>query len=245
MEKTCVVTGAGSGVGRAVALALLKENWRVALVGRRVAALKETLALSPTSSNQALVCPCDIGEHEAVLRMSRQVVEQWGGLEVLVNAAGTNTPRRSLAEVSFGNYMRILDTNLTGAYHCVQAFLPVMRQQRSGTIVNIISEAGKQASPKSGVAYVVSKFGFAGLTQSINAEERVHGIRACGLFPGDIDTPILELRPEPPSPEARQHMMQPEDVAACVLLAIQLSPRAVIEELIIRPHSMPMPTGNR
>lgn len=236
MQKTCVITGAGSGVGRAVAIALLGQNWQVALIGRRESALKETLVLSTAPPSQAMICPCDIGEQEAVLRMSSQVLENFGGLEVLVNAAGTNTPRRSLAELSYGNYMRIVDTNLTGAYHCIQAFLPTMRQHGSGTIVNIISEAGKQASPKSGVAYVISKFGMAGLTQAINAEERAHGIRACGIFPGDIDTPILNLRPAPPSTEARQRMMQPEDIAACVLLAIQLPPRAVVEELIVRPR---------
>jgi NAD(P)-dependent dehydrogenase (short-subunit alcohol dehydrogenase family) len=236
MNKTCCVTGAGSGVGRAVALALLSQDWQVALIGRRKLALEETVALAGSPPGRTLVYPCDLGEQEAVLVMSRRVLDAFGSLEVLVNAAGTNTPKRSLAEVSFGNYMRIMDTNLTGAYHCVQAFLPAMRQQRSGTIVNIISEAGKQASAKSGVAYVMSKFGMAGLTQAINAEERSHGIRACGIFPGDIDTPILELRPEPPSLEARQRMMQPEDIAACVMLAIQLPPRAVVEELMIRPR---------
>jgi NADP-dependent 3-hydroxy acid dehydrogenase YdfG len=110
-----------------------------------------------------------------------------------------------------------------------------MRERRSGTIINIVSEAGKQASPKAGVAYVVSKFGMAGLTQSINAEERPNGIRACSIFPGDIDTPILDKRPSPPSAEARQKMLRGEDIAECILLAIQLPPRAVVEEILIRP----------
>jgi NAD(P)-dependent dehydrogenase (short-subunit alcohol dehydrogenase family) len=130
----------------------------------------------------------------------------------------------------------MLDTNLNGAYYCVQAFLPGMRQRGSGTIINIISEAGRQASPKAGVAYVISKFGLTGLTQAINAEERPHGIRACAIFPGDIDTPILEKRPVPPPPEARKKMLQPEDVAECALLAIRLPPRAVVEEILIRPR---------
>jgi len=110
-----------------------------------------------------------------------------------------------------------------------------MRERGSGFIVNIVSDAGKQASPKAGAAYVVSKFGLAGLTQCVNAEERANGIRACAIFPGDIDTPILDLRPAPPPPEARRKMLQPEDVAACVLLAVNLPPRAIVEELIIRP----------
>ncbi|MBI4323897.1 MAG: SDR family NAD(P)-dependent oxidoreductase, partial [Chloroflexi bacterium] len=85
-------------------------------------------------------------------------------------------------------------------------------------------------------AYVMSKFGLAGLTQSINAEERAQGIRACAVFPGDIDTPILDLRPHPPPPEARQRMLRSEDVAQCVLLAINLPPRALVEEIVIRPR---------
>ena len=104
-----------------------------------------------------------------------------------------------------------------------------------GTIVNIVSDAGKLASPKAGPAYVMSKFGLAGLTQAINAEERTQGIRACAIFPGDIDTPLLDKRPAPPGAEARAKMLQPEDVAACVLLAIQLPARAVVEEILVRP----------
>jgi len=134
------------------------------------------------------------------------------------------------------DYRSMMDTNLNGAYHCVQAFLPGMRQRGSGTIVNIISDAGKQASPKAGPAYVMSKFGLAGLTQAINAEERSRGIRAIGIFPGDIDTPLLNRRPVVPDASARARMMQPEDIAACAMLAIQLPSRAVIEELVIRPR---------
>ena len=92
------------------------------------------------------------------------------------------------------------------------------------------------ASALSGVGYVVSKFGQGGLTQAINVEERANGIRACAICPGDINTPILDLRPNPPSADARMNILQPEDVARCVLLAIELPPRAVIEELTILPQ---------
>ena len=133
--------------------------------------------------------------------MAKQLLERFKSVEVLVNAAGTNAPKRSLRELSLKDYHRLLDTNLNGAYYCVQAFLPGMRAQQSGTIVNIVSDAAKQASAKAGPAYVMSKFGLAGLTQSINAEEKANGIRACAIFPGDIDTPLLDLRPRPPPPE--------------------------------------------
>ncbi len=237
MNKIAVVTGAGSGVGRAVALALAKQDWRLALMGRRESALQETAQLAGKySSEHGLVCPCDIGQAKAVEKAAQQVLQKFGAVEVLVNAAGTNTPKRSLEALSLEEYHRLLDTNLNGAYYCTQAFLPVMRRQNSGTIVNIVSDAGKQASPKAGPAYVMSKFGLAGLTQSINAEERAQGIRACAVFPGDIDTPILDLRPDPPPPEARQRLLRPDDVAECVLLAISLPPRALVEEIVIRPR---------
>ncbi len=236
MNKTAVVTGAGSGVGQALALALAKEGWNVGLVGRREETLRETATKDATLSGKFLVCPCDIGKVDSVQAMARQVVEKFGDVEVLINAAGTNVPKRSLEVLSNEDYHLMLDTNLNGAFYCVQAFLPSMRQRKSGTIINIVSDAGRQASPKAGPGYVMSKFGMVGLTQAINAEERGNGVRACAILPGDIDTPLLEKRPNPPSAEARKNMLRAEDVAECALLAIHLPPRAIVEELIIRPR---------
>jgi NAD(P)-dependent dehydrogenase (short-subunit alcohol dehydrogenase family) len=235
MSKNAVVTGAGSGVGRAVALALAGAGWGVALVGRRESALRETLRLAGPAGERFVVCPGDIADPVQVQAMARRVVAEFKEVEVLVNAAGTNAPKRALEVLSLDDYHLIINANLNGAYYCVQALLPQMRARKSGTIVNIVSDAGKLASPKAGPAYVMSKFGLAGLTQAINAEERPQGIRACAIFPGDIDTPLLDKRPAPPGAEARAKMLQPEDVAACVLLAIQLPARAVIEEILVRP----------
>jgi NADP-dependent 3-hydroxy acid dehydrogenase YdfG len=236
MSKTAVVTGAGSGVGQAVALALVRDGWRVALIGRRRAALLDTMKQAGKFSANLTAYPCDIGNAAAVKKIARLILKNLKTVEVLVNAAGTNTPRRSLRELSAADYRRLLDTNLDGAYHCVQAFLPAMRAQQSGTVINVVSDAAKQASAKAGPAYVMSKCGLAGLTQAINAEEKAAGIRACAVFPGDIDTPLLNLRPNPPPAEARQKMLLSEDVAACVLLAIQLPARAIVEEILIRPR---------
>lgn len=234
MKKVAVVTGTGTGVGRAVAMALAQEQWQIALVGRRQNTLEETRRLCQRAD--LLICPCDIGDLESVQTMARTVVAQLGPVEVLVNAAGANVPKRSLEMLSIEDYHELINTNLHGPYYCAQAFLPAMRQQKSGTIVNIGSEAGLQASPKSGPGYVMSKFGLRGLTQSINAEERAHGIRACYISPGDIDTPLLEKRPVPPPPEARQKMLQAEDVAECAMLVIDLPARAMVEEIVIRPR---------
>ena len=235
MLKTAVVTGAGSGVGRATALLLAQKGWRVAILGRRENTLQETIALAGKLASQLLPCVCDISDPAAVEHMAETVRQTIGDIEVLVNAAGTNTPRRSLKELTLEKYRELVETNLTGAYLCVQAFLPSMRQRKSGTIINIVSEAGKQANAKAGPAYVMSKFGLTGLTQSINMEERENGIRACAVFPGDIDTPILDKRPVPPPAEARKRMLQSEDIAECAWLAINLPERAVVEEILIRP----------
>jgi NADP-dependent 3-hydroxy acid dehydrogenase YdfG len=236
MKRTAVITGAGSGVGRATAIALAGQSWRLALVGRTRATLEETARLTGLPPEDWLVHACDIGRAEQVPEMAAEVRKKLGTAHLLVNAAGTNAPRRALEALSWEDYHAMIDTNLHGAFYCVQAFLPEMRAQQDGTIVNIVSDAGKQASPKAGAGYVVSKWGLAGLTQTINAEERGRGVRACAIFPGDIDTPLLERRPTPPDADARAKMMQPEDIAECVLLAVNLPARTIVEEILVRPR---------
>jgi NAD(P)-dependent dehydrogenase (short-subunit alcohol dehydrogenase family) len=229
MNQLAVVTGGGSGVGQATVLALVSAGWSVAALGRRLAALEETRSLAGSLAGRVTAIECDIAQQESVRKAARRIESELGSVEVLVNAAGTNAPERALEVLSDADYRLMMDTNLNGAYYCVQAFLPGMRNRGSGTIVNIVSDAGKQASP-------MSKFGLAGLTQAINAEERTRGVRAIGIFPGDINTPLLNRRPIVPDAAARARMMQPEDIAACVMLAVQLPSRAVIEELVIRPR---------
>ena len=236
MNKTSVITGAGSGVGRAIALKLADQGWRVGIVGRRAETLQETIQLAGAHAPRITHYVCDIGKAPAVAKMGKRVLAEFGDVELLVNAAGTNTPKRSLEVLSLADYHAMIATNLHGAYYCVQAFRPQMRARRSGTIINIISDAGKLASPKAGPGYAMSKFGLAGLTQSLNAEERANGIRACGIFPGDIDTPLLNQRPQPPDAAARAKMMRAEDVADCALFCISLPPHVIVEEMLVRPR---------
>lgn len=236
MNQTAVITGAGSGVGQSIALKLAALGWRVALVGRRASALSDTVRLAGSAGDRLLVCPGDIGRIEFVQSMAAGVLREFGTVEVLVNAAGTNVPHRALEVLTMPDYTAMMDTNLHGAYYCTQAFLPGMRTRGSGTIVNIVSDAGKQASPKAGPAYAMSKFGLAGLTQSINAEERGRGVRAIAIFPGDIDTPLLDRRPVVPDAAARSRMMQAEDIADCAVFCIRLPSRVIVEEMLVRPR---------
>ena len=236
MQKTAVVTGAGSGVGRAVALALAKEGWNVALLGRRLDPLKQTIELAGSVSGKLLPIACDVSLETDVSKMADQVRAALGTVSALVNSAGINVPKRSLSDLSVQDYRKVVDVNLTGAFLTIHAFLPDMRKAGSGTIVNVISDAGLFANRISGAAYIAAKFGLTGLTATINAEEKKNGIRATALLPGEINTPLLDQRPVPPPAEARTKMLQPEDVAACVMLAINLPERAVVEQLLLRPR---------
>ena len=232
--KTVVVTGAGSGVGRAVALKFAAEGWRVALVGRRQDPLDDTrTGAGEAAANRLAVFVCDVSNPAAVAAMGEAVLDHFGDVDVLVNSAGINVPRRSFRDLSLEDWHAVLATNLHGAYYCVQAFLPNMRARQTGTIVNINSDVGKLARDLAGPAYVASKFAMTGLTQQINAEERAHGVRACSIFPRDVNTPLLDKRPQPPPAEVRARMLQPEDLAACVWLAATLPPRAIVEEIAL------------
>src|SRR5512132_67259 len=229
---TAVVTGAGSGVGRAIALKFANEGWNVALVSRRAETLSDTVALADSKSRGRFASfPCDVTDPAAVDAMGRAVLDRFDTVDVLVNAAGINVPRRSFEVLSLDDWHAVLATNLHGAYYCVRAFLPAMRAQQTGTIVNINSDVGKIARELAGPAYVSSKFALRGLTQQINAEERRHGVRACSICPRDVNTPLLDKRPQPPTAEARAAMIQPEDMAALVWLVTTLPPRAIVEEI--------------
>jgi NAD(P)-dependent dehydrogenase (short-subunit alcohol dehydrogenase family) len=219
-------------VGQAVALKFAAAGWQVGLVGRRAAALEETAALAGAGARERVAAfPCDISAPDAVAAMGEQVLARLGDVDVLVNAAGMNVRQRSLEALSVEDWQLVLATNLHGAYYCVRAFLPRMRERGAGTIININSDVGKLARDVAGAAYVASKFGLRGLTQQINVEERGRGIRACSILPRDINTPLLDKRPQPPPAEARARMLQPEDLADCVWLVATLPPRVVLDEI--------------
>jgi NAD(P)-dependent dehydrogenase (short-subunit alcohol dehydrogenase family) len=231
-HNTIVVTGAGSGVGRSVAVKFAAAGWNVALVGRRAGPLEDTTTQAPAeAAARTGIFPCDVSDAEAVAAMAAGVIARFGHVDVLVNSAGINVPQRSFATLSLDDWHTVVDTNLNGAYYCVRAFLPAMRERQNGTIVNINSDVGKIARELAGPAYVSSKFGLMGLTQQINAEERRNGIRACSICPRDVNTPLLDKRPQPPAADARARMLQPEDLAECVWLAATLPHRVVLDEI--------------
>ena len=228
-----MVTGAGSGIGRAAAIRLAREGATLALIGRTSERLAETRQAIGDAGIE--IYPADVGDPQAVDAVVTAVLARFSRIDVVVNAAGINVPRRSLADGSVEDFEHVLNTNLRGAFLLSRAVLPAMRTQGGGTIIHVVSDSAMRGNDFAGVAYTASKFGVRGLAQAINAEERRHGIRVTAIYPGEVNTPLLDKRAVPVPAEARQKMLQPEDVAECIALAALLPPRAIVEELVVRP----------
>jgi NAD(P)-dependent dehydrogenase (short-subunit alcohol dehydrogenase family) len=232
-NKTVVVTGAGSGIGRAIAQGFMTEGARVALAGRTEHDLEETA--QGGSSDSVSIHSCDVLDRAAVASVISEVRATFGPVDILVNNAGMNTSPRSVSEVEIDDWDRTVSVNLTGPFNCVRAVLPMMRENRCGTIINIASTAGLRTSDFAGAAYSAAKHGVVSLTYSINEEEQRFGIRACSICPGETDTPIMDKRPVPPTPERRREMLRPEDVAAAALFVAGLPSGACVPLLVIKP----------
>ena len=233
--QAAAVAGASSGIGRAAALALARAGAGVALVSRREAELRQLAEEIAAAGGQALVAAADVSRPEEVQRAVDATLARFGRLDILVNNAGMNTKSRHYADMSRQDWDQVIAVDLDACFYCIQAALPALRRQ-GGTIVNVSSNAGRQASVLSGVAYSAAKAGVISLSNSVNLEEWQHGVRACALEPGEVDTPIINSRPTLPSDEQRAAMLQPEDVADAIVFVCSLPPRASVEELMIRPR---------
>jgi NADP-dependent 3-hydroxy acid dehydrogenase YdfG len=229
--QTAIVTGAGSGIGQATAQRLATMGCRVVAVGRNADKLQSVRA---AVGDVVVVRTLDVGDRDAVNALVAEIEAQFGPIAVLVNNAGVNAKRRSLAELTGDEWDRQLRINLTGAYNMIAAVLPGMRKT-GGLIVNISSIAGPRPSKLSGAAYAASKAGLDALSSVVSQEEAKHGVRSSVIRPGEVDTPILEARPEPVTPERRAVILQPDDVAAAVAFLVSLPPRAHVPEMVVKP----------
>lgn len=236
--RTALVTGGGTGIGAAVALALAARGFRVAIAGRRQDKLDEVVAAAPSDS-RIEAHTVDVAERDSVNELVDWATRTLGRIDVLVNSAGVNVQKRSMAELSPDDWDFLVRVNATGAYNCIRSVLPQMRERRDGVIVNVSSVAGKRASMLGGVGYSASKFAMTALGLTAGEEERQHGIRITNIYPGEVETPILDQRPVPVTEEHRARILQPADVAAAVVLAAELPPRARIPELVIVPTTQP------
>ena len=233
--KVAIVTGGSSGIGRAAARALAAAGARVAIVARSgevIAALAEEIA---TSGGEATAHAADVSEGEAMAAVTERVLAAWGRVDLLVANAGVNTKERALHDIAPEQWERVIDTNLSGVFYGAKAVLPTMRERGEGTIIIVASMAARRPGTLSGIAYGASKAGAVSVAHSINAEEKSHGIRATAILPGEVATAILDHRPSPPPAEARERMLQPEDVAAAIVFVAAQPHRVTIDELWITP----------
>ncbi len=233
--RTALITGAGSGIGRGIAAALDEIGVRVALVGRDLSKLEQTRSLLTQKGGPAVIAPCDVAKRDQVKGMVESVLAAFGAIDVLVCNAGTNVRHRSLEALDPSDWDKMIATNLTGAYNLVHFVLPSMRAKGDGLVVQIDSVSGKRASVLGGAGYSASKFGQAALGLCIGREEGAKGIRSTVIYPGEVNTPILDARPVPVGQERRDVILQPADVAAAVRFLVELHPRASVPELIIKP----------
>ena len=233
-DKNALVIGGGSGMGAAVAVALAEAGARVTIAGRRIEKLEEVTGLSTVEIQTRTV---DVSDRVSLDALFSWFDEESGDLDILVNAAGINVPKRSMAELAPDDWDAVLKVNLTGAYDCLRMALDRMRPRKDGLVIMINSVSGKRSNPLGGVAYNASKFGMTGLGSCVAEEERENGIRITNVFPGEVNTPILDQRPVPPSPEHRAGILQPQDIAEAVMMLARLHPRAHIPELVIKPTS--------
>lgn len=232
--KVAVITGGGSGVGKATAALFLKEGAQVVIVGRDAAKL-EAARKELGGGPNLVAAPADVGAAAAVQTLIDDATRTFGRVDILVNNAGTNLKERTLRELTPEAWDMMMSANLNGAFYCTKAVLPQMLDRKDGVIVNVVSVAGKRANPLGGAAYVAAKFGMGGLGLVLSNEEKDSGVRVSNIYPGEIDTPILAVRPKPVTEEHRATILKPEDVAEAVLFVAALPPRVSIPELVIKP----------
>ena len=236
--QVALVTGGGSGAGEAIVAALVAEGARVVAMGRDAAKLEAACARAsadaPTGAG-AEAAAGDVTDRARVRQTVDATVSAHGRLDILVNNAGINIVDRALAALSPEDWDRVLDINATGAFNTIHAALPHMRRQQGGLVIAVSSMAGLAPSVLGGVVYSASKHAMDVLTKMVDLEEARHGIRACVISPGEINTPILDHRPVKVSDEHKARILQPEDIAAAVVFVATLPPRVVIPEMTIKP----------
>ena len=229
------VTGGGSGIGEAGAEALATDGWTVVVSGRRKDALDTVVAKILKSGGKADAIGLDVSVAADVEKVADQIVAEHGRIDLLVNSAGINVPKRRWADLELDGWNKLVEVNLNGVLYCMRAVLPAMRKQKDGSIINVASWAGRHVSKMPGPAYTTTKHAVLALTHSFNMDECVNGLRACCLSPGEVATPILKLRPVVPSDEEQAKMLQPEDLGRTIAFVASLPPRVCVNEILISP----------
>ena len=233
--KVAWVTGAGSGIGQAAAIALAQEGATVVLTGRRKEPLQETAATIKKAGGKAEVKPADLMKAASVTRIAKDIEKKYGRCDILVNNAGLNILERKWNQLTPAGAEMVIDGNLSSAFYCSSAVLPMMRKKKDGVLIHTSSMAGRNPSPLSGAAYSAAKHGVVAMSHTINMGECINGIRSCVVCPGEVATPILDKRPIPVSKDERARMAQSEDVGDLIRYVACLPPHVTINEVWITP----------
>ena len=223
--KIAIITGAGSGIGRSVARQFAEEGADLVLVGRRLAPLEDAGDVVAGASVDG----------DAAAAVTAVAVENFGRVDILVNNAGHSSKVRSILHIGPKEWDGVFGVNVEGVYRLTQTAARDMLTRGSGTVITVSSMAALTPGLLGGTAYSAAKGAAHNIMRCMNSELRGKGIRACTIFPGEVDTPILEGRPLPPAAEARATMMQPEDVAAAILLCAAMPHRTHVQEIVLTP----------
>ncbi len=232
--KVAWITGGGSGIGLAGALELAQAGAHVIISGRTERSNQEGLSrIKKVGSAEAI--RLDVADKKAVAATAADIEKRHGRIDVLVNSAGLNVPRRFYKDLTPEDWDKVIGINLNGALYCTLAVLPAMRKQKDGLVINISSWFGRWVGYLAGAAYGASKHALATMTHHLNLEEGMNGIRACVIYPGEVATPILNTRPVPPVQEDIERMLQPGDLGRTIRFVAEMPPHACVNELVISP----------
>jgi 3-oxoacyl-[acyl-carrier protein] reductase len=231
--QVAIVTGAGGGIGAAIARRLARMGAVTFLCGRRRAPLGATAEAILKSGGKAEVTECDVSDLASVEALAGLVERTSGRADILVNNAGVGSFSGPLHQMSPASWEQVMNTNLRGVFYCMRSFAPLMIRARSGHIVNISSLAGKNALPN-GAAYAASKWGLNGLSYSVAEELRVHNIRVSVVCPGSVHTDLNPHEGKDP-----KKMLQSDDVAHVVAMLVTQAPQSFVSEVLLRPTQKP------
>ena len=232
--KVALITGGSRGIGRAIAAALLEHGASVAITGSTQAAL-DSAARELPAADRVLALRADVRNYPEVEQAIAAAVSKFGGLDILVNNAGVGV-FKPVAETSPDEWHRVLDTNLTGVFHCCHAVIPHLRARRGGWIINVSSLASKNAFVNGGV-YCASKSALNAFSETLMQEVRYEGIRVAYVLPGSVNTGFGDL-----SNTKSEWALQPDDVAAVVMDLIGHQSRSLPSRVEIRPAQPPRKT---
>jgi NADP-dependent 3-hydroxy acid dehydrogenase YdfG len=233
--KIAWVTGGGSGIGQAAAVELARAGATVAVSGRRTEALAETAALIRQAGGKSDAEAVDVTDRTAVARIGAAILARHGRIDILVNCAGVNIPKRFFKDLEASEWDRVVEINLNGALYCTLAVLPSMRERRDGLVINIGSWFARYPGYVGGAAYNASKQALTGLTHQLNMEEGLNGIRGCVIHPGETVTPMQRARPKPPSPEDQAKMLKMEDLGRVVRFVAESPAHVCLNEIVVTP----------